>query len=557
MPQQKLYVWLYILEKITANIIPELSVQTADFVFKIIQANINSLETDDDKRIFAPKFISLLRTIQPILQSDAVNSDNSPNSDGLCCEAWDDITKQILEICDSETQNICREFVCFIKSRLQTDEEYEKMPILFCIFNKLETTPRVFDSIKKSKPKRLYIASDGWREDKEGEKEKVEFLRDFVLKNIDWDCEIKTRFSDKNLNCKVGPETAIDWFFENEEMGIILEDDCLPSQSFFRFCSQLLIKYKNEEKIFLISGCNSGGKLSANSYYFSKFSSIWGWATWKRAWSRHDKKIPEIENYKKKYYVESIADSAIENYCKNLYMKFLVVQMNEVVYNNFDAWDYPWHFSVQLHDGLCIYPDCNMITNIGCGVNDAAHTSNKLDAGANIPAGNFYFPMKHPEKIEAKPMTIEQFVGFCNAYLEYCGNIAKFNKKESLSLLAVLNKFQALKALNSINTVYDNEKELIKTCFENAFLKKMITYAVSCEIYPKAQKYLYMALCETAFPNKEHNCLNCKICIMVCPSKSVFLAQNAGEEEYVIGINEKTCDLCFNCVKSCPIVNPK
>jgi hypothetical protein len=184
MDRHKLYGWLEILEKITANIISELTAQTADFVYKIIQLNINSLETDDDKKIFMPKFIALLKTIQPILEStSSVYHEKPLNSDEckLRKDVWDKITKQILEICDSETQNYCREFVCLVKSSLQVDEEYEKAPVLFCIFNKIQTTPKVFDAIKKSKPKKLYISSDGWRENKEGEKEKVEFFAEFRI----------------------------------------------------------------------------------------------------------------------------------------------------------------------------------------------------------------------------------------------------------------------------------------------------------------------------------------------------------------------------------------
>src|SRR4030042_6453503 len=149
-------------------------------------------------------------------------------------------------------------------------------PVLFLIFNRPDTTEKVFDEIRKAKPKKLFVAADGPRQDKQGEKEKVGRARQIVIDGIDWDCEIKTLFRDKNLGCKVAVSSAINWFFENEEMGIILEDDCLPHQSFFRFCGELLEKYKDDERIMVISGENLlfGRKRTNYSYYFSRYYHI-------------------------------------------------------------------------------------------------------------------------------------------------------------------------------------------------------------------------------------------------------------------------------------------
>ena len=125
--------------------------------------------------------------------------------------------------------------------------------VLFLVFNRPDTTRQVFEAIRKAKPPRLYVAADGPREDHPGEDEKVREIRDYVMNNIDWDCEIKTLFRDKNLGCKYAVSGAITWFFENEEMGIILEDDCLPSQSFFWYCEELLKKYKDIDTIMHIN----------------------------------------------------------------------------------------------------------------------------------------------------------------------------------------------------------------------------------------------------------------------------------------------------------------
>ena len=150
-------------------------------------------------------------------------------------------------------------------------------PILFLIFNRLDTTKKVFETIKKNKPSKLYIASDGARVHKQGEKEIVQQVRDFVLENIDWNCEVQTLLRQENLGCKEAVSSAISWFFKNEEMGIILEDDCLPDDSFFYFCQDLLIKYQNDTRIWLITGTNDlveDVSTDKEAYYFSKYEHL-------------------------------------------------------------------------------------------------------------------------------------------------------------------------------------------------------------------------------------------------------------------------------------------
>jgi hypothetical protein len=164
-----------------------------------------------------------------------------------------------------------------------------KSPILFLIFNRPDTTKAVFESIKSIKPLKLYIAADGARGNKLGEDLLVEETR-AIIQSVDWECEVKTLFRKENLGCKVAVSSAIDWFFENEEQGIILEDDCLPDASFYGFCENLLDYYKNDERVFHISGNNfqDGIIRGDGSYYFSKYNHSWGWATWRRVWKTYD-----------------------------------------------------------------------------------------------------------------------------------------------------------------------------------------------------------------------------------------------------------------------------
>lgn len=159
-------------------------------------------------------------------------------------------------------------------------------PVLFIIFNRIDTASKVFKKIKKAQPKRLYIAADGPR----NEEEKIicDKVRNSIINEIDWECSPEILFQKENLGCRNTMNQAITWFFENEEEGIILEDDCLPADSFFGVCSQLLEKYRNDERIGHISGSNDQGGLKRGdgSYYFSSLTGIWGWAGWRRGMER-------------------------------------------------------------------------------------------------------------------------------------------------------------------------------------------------------------------------------------------------------------------------------
>ncbi|RDU58619.1 methyltransferase FkbM [Helicobacter sp. MIT 99-5507] len=273
-----------------------------------------------------------------------------------------------------------------------------KSPILFLTFNRLDTTKEVFNQIAKVKPPKIYLASDGARDkiDTFGikEKDKVDEVREFLISHISWDCEIKTRFLSKNLGCKKAVSSAIEWFFDNEEYGIILEDDCFPSISFFRFCDEMLEMYKNNEKIFMVSGWSAFDfdkktKDSINSsYYFSKYNHIWGWASWRRAWKKYELENKNfIDDFKKIKF-----DSRKE---KNEYKKVLSAYFRGEI----DTWDYPWSFSIWKNNGLCIYPKNNMIKNIGFNRDDATHTTGESKY-QNMPIYEICFPLNHPDKIQ-------------------------------------------------------------------------------------------------------------------------------------------------------------
>lgn len=240
--------------------------------------------------------------------------------------------------------------------------------VLFLVFNRLDTTKQVFDSIRQAKPPRLYVAADGARDSKKGEAEKVKAVREFIMQNIDWECDVKTLFREQNLGCGLAPSGAITWFFEHEEMGIILEDDCLPSQSFFWFCEELLERYKDDKRIFLISGYNKQNKWKENQYdyFFSHFGGIWGWASWKRAWSHYDFYMSGIEHFVADNYFEKLLGKKLGRIRENLIY-------SSVELHNKSAWDYQWAYARHKNSGMACVPSVSLVENIGFG-EDATHT---------------------------------------------------------------------------------------------------------------------------------------------------------------------------------------
>lgn len=262
-------------------------------------------------------------------------------------------------------------------------------PLLFLIFNRLDSTRRVFEVIRSVKPPRLYIAGDGPRSNQPGENETVKVIRNYVLDKIDWDCEVKTLFQEKNLGCRYAVSTGVDWFFENEEKGIILEDDCLPHPSFFRFCEELLDQYSNDKRIWTISGDNFqfGKRRTSESYYFSRHTHIWGWASWRRTWQMYDVKMEKWPMVKNNGWLNDILlDRKQVKYWHDIF---------ESVYKGkIDTWDYQLTFACWINSAVNILPNSNLVSNIGFG-DRATHTT-RVSRFSNMPVSEMTFPLKHP-----------------------------------------------------------------------------------------------------------------------------------------------------------------
>jgi hypothetical protein len=253
-----------------------------------------------------------------------------------------------------------------------------KSAVLLVIFNRPDTTIRVLDQIRAAKPKRLYIAADAPRPSVPEDVLLCKEARE-VVNTIDWECEVKTLFRDENAGCRNGVSSAVTWFFSYEEEGIILEDDCLPANSFFKFCDTLLEKYRYDTRIRHITGCNlqQGKKWGDGSYYFSNRTHVWGWAGWKRVWKDYDR---DLNNYD---------DADIQQRMSNIYQDPLVIEswvniFKEVKDGKINSWAYPLDFINFFNNGLTIIPNENLISNIGFD-DRATHTVDENSGYANIP----------------------------------------------------------------------------------------------------------------------------------------------------------------------------
>jgi len=262
--------------------------------------------------------------------------------------------------------------------------------VLLLVFKRPDLTRLVLDVIRKVQPKKLYISSDGPNANNPGEAELVEKVRK-VTETIDWDCDIKTNFHEENLGCRIAVSTAIDWFFEHEEEGIILEDDCLPAQSFFQFCSDLLEYYRDDKRVMCISGNNfqQGQSVTSDSYYFSKYNHCWGWATWRRAWIYYDQDMSLWPAFRDGFGLLPWSDG---NYAFSQYWEKI---LNTVAAGKIDSWAYRWTFSCWSQNGLTCLPNLNLVKNIGFD-SDATHTKAITYWEREFETDELVFPLSHP-----------------------------------------------------------------------------------------------------------------------------------------------------------------
>ncbi|KAA6232075.1 glycosyltransferase family 2 protein [Chlorobium phaeovibrioides] len=267
-----------------------------------------------------------------------------------------------------------------------------RSPVLFLTYKRFRTAEPVFEAIRQAKPPRLYFASNAPNPANEGEDQLVQKVRN-LLKLVDWPCEVYTLFHEKYFAVKYSIPTAIDWFFEHEEEGIILEDDVLPHPDFFMFCETLLHRYAEDHRVWMITGDNfqDGQKRGSGSYYFSRYTHIWGWATWRRAWKHYDIDISYWKEWNK-------SDAWRQLWSDNVERHYWEKIFNRMFDHGIDTWDYQWTASAWYHGGLTATPNVNLVSNIGFG-EDATHTTSASSSHAEIPVQSLG-ELMHPAKIE-------------------------------------------------------------------------------------------------------------------------------------------------------------
>jgi hypothetical protein len=242
-------------------------------------------------------------------------------------------------------------------------------PVLFLVFNRPETTRQVLDAIRRAAPERLYVAADGPREGKPGDSSACDEVRRQIRDGIDWNCRTQYLMRDRNLGCRRAVSSALSWFFEQVEEGVVLEDDCLPDPRFFPFCAELLERYRQEPRVAHIGGfnCQFGRKRGEASYYFSRYFHVWGWATWRRAWQGYDVAMSDYPEFLREGGLSSLFDRvSIRDFWKD--------NFDATYEGRVDTWDYQWVYTNFKHDRLSIVPNWNMVENIGFGAG-ATHTS--------------------------------------------------------------------------------------------------------------------------------------------------------------------------------------
>jgi hypothetical protein len=197
-------------------------------------------------------------------------------------------------------------------------------------------------------------------------------------------------YADTNLGCKTRMSSGLDWVFDTVAEAIILEHDTLPTPTFFRFCEELLEKYRDDERIMMISGCNFqfGNQRTEDSYYFSRYVHCWGWAGWRRAWQSYDVNMALWPKIREGGWLNDILDT---NTGTEYWNRFF-----DATYHGYiDTWDYQWVFACWAQNGLSIMPNVNLVANIGFG-SEATHTGNKASKVANLPMTAIDFPLEHP-----------------------------------------------------------------------------------------------------------------------------------------------------------------
>jgi hypothetical protein len=265
-------------------------------------------------------------------------------------------------------------------------------PIAFVIFNRPDLTAPVFAEIARAQPSKLLLIADGPRSTHPGEADRCAACRK-IVERVDWPCEVLRNYSDENLGCRRRVSTGLDWVFQNAEAAIVLEDDCLPHPSLFQFFDEKLSRYRNDERVMMITGTNALGRWKAErqQYHFSYCGSIWGWASWRRAWRHYDVDMSRWADEETRQRVRDVfADPEL--------YEGRLASYDAVYRGKVDTWDMQWSFARIIQSGLSVVPAVNLVSNIGFGP-DATHTRKSASPVAALPTEAMSFPIRFHDAV--------------------------------------------------------------------------------------------------------------------------------------------------------------
>ncbi len=285
-----------------------------------------------------------------------------------------------------------------------------KIPILVLAFNRADHVAEAMKAIREYQPERLYLECDGPRLHKEGEKEAVKATQKAMLDAVDWPCQVKTLFREENLGCANAVNDAITWFFNNEEYGIICEDDIILSQDFFSLCEDLLPRYANEGRIMQISARNTSMRTDMNNtYVYAQCFHCWGWATWRRAWLKMDMSMSAVDRLSATYLIKRLG-------------VFRGLKMRKLFHNGrkhlstFSSWATRWFLSILDNDALVICPGVNLAVNIGLDEGTHFDAYDAKRPSSKIKLGKMEWPLVYNDsmKVDVKQKKYDSKFFFSN-----------------------------------------------------------------------------------------------------------------------------------------------
>lgn len=232
-------------------------------------------------------------------------------------------------------------------------------PVALFVFNRPEPTRQVFAAIRAARPTRLLVVADGPRASRgPAEARACAEVRD-IVDEVDWPCEVTRLYADENLGCGARVSSGLDWVFASVEEAIVLEDDCLPAPAFFSFCSAMLARYRDDARVSMVAGTNYLPEPArAESYLFSRYYAIWGWASWRRAWRAYDIAMPEWPRLRAARAVHGL-------YAEPGLADVVSMMFDDVYERRVDTWDIQWFFACLFNNSLSVVPSVNLISNIG------------------------------------------------------------------------------------------------------------------------------------------------------------------------------------------------